>query len=96
MSRGSWRNKLVEEKMVNRLDRARESGGPRTGAVEEYEKKRLHACQPGDYVRQVLQGKEHYGPMLRVVDPKSGLLESRDGRQSRMSPRTQVMVTKTY
>jgi len=29
---------------------------------------------------------------LRVLDPKAGVLESRDGRRTNMSPRTQVMV----
>jgi hypothetical protein len=89
----SWRNKLPEESLLDRIDRGRTaSPRPKTGAFEEVVKKRLHECKPGDYVRQVMQGKENYGPLLRVMDPKSGQLESRDGRQSSLSPRTQVAV----
>ncbi|MCZ7583731.1 MAG: hypothetical protein M5R36_10565 [Deltaproteobacteria bacterium] len=55
-------------------------------------KKRLHECEAGDWVKQVLTGANHYGPALRVIDPKGGVLESRMGTRSRMSPRTQVVV----
>lgn len=93
--RDSWRNKLPEEKMLGRIDRAREGGGegrPKTGAFEEVKKVRLHQCHPGDWVRQVFAGKENYGPLLRVLDPKAGLLETRDGRQQSLQSRTQVVV----
>lgn len=93
MGNQSWRNKIPEESLLNRIDRGRQAGPrPKSGAFEETVKKRLHECKPGDYVRQVMQGKENFGPLLRVMDPKSGLLESREGRQSSMSPRTQVVV----
>jgi hypothetical protein len=90
----SWRNKATEEGLLSRMDRAREHAGPRpkSGAFEEGVKKRLHECKPGDYIRQVLTGANNLGPLLRVLDPKSGELESRDGRRSRLSPRSQVMV----
>jgi hypothetical protein len=89
----SWRNKATEEGLLGRIDRARETGPkPKQGAFEEGVKKRLHECKPGDYVRQVLTGANNLGPQLRVLDPKAGILESRDGRRTNMSPRTQVMV----
>ncbi len=89
----SWRNKLVEDGLLGRIDRGREEGHrPKSGAFEETVKKRLHECRPGDYVRQVMQGKGNFGPLLRVMDPKRGLLESRDGRQSRLAPKTLVAV----
>jgi len=94
MSRDSWRNRLAEEKMLGRIDRARDQqgGGPKTGAFEDLSKKKLHECQPGDYIRQVMPGSNNTGPLLRVVDPKTGLLETRDGRRTHIPPRSQVMV----
>ncbi len=94
MGRGdSWRNKLVEEGLLGRIDRQREQGnGPKQGDVEEYKKMRLHECRPGDWVREVLAGTGNYGPLVRVLDPKSGLVESRAGRVQRIPPRTQVGV----
>ena len=94
MGRERWRNQVVENSLLNRMDRAREGSGtgPSSGAIEEFEKKRLHNCQPGDWIRQVLQGANNYGPLLRVLDPKKGLLENRDGRRQHMQPRTQVVV----
>ncbi|MDP8224204.1 MAG: hypothetical protein P9L99_12650 [Candidatus Lernaella stagnicola] len=90
----SWRNKLVEDGLLDRIDRGRATGGrkPKGGAFEETVIKRLHECKPGDYVRQVLKGKGNMGPLMRVMDPQRGLLESRDGRQERLAPRTQVAV----
>ncbi|MCB9476212.1 MAG: hypothetical protein H6683_09265 [Deltaproteobacteria bacterium] len=93
MSKGGMRTNRELEKMVGRIDRERETRGYRGGAAfEEGEKKRLHQCQPGDWIREVLQGEDHYGPPLRVLDPESGLLENRKGVRSKIAPRTQVMV----
>ena len=95
MGRGdSWRNKLVEEGLLGRIDRQRQQGGvgPRTGDVEEYKKMRLHECKIGDWVREVLPGAGNMGPLMRVLDPKTGTVETRAGRVSRMQPRTQVAV----
>ncbi len=94
MSRSdSWRNQIPEESLLDKIDRGR-SGGvpkPKQGAFEEGVKIRLHEAKPGDSVRQVLSGANNLGPLLRVVDPKAGLLESRDGRQTRIAPKSQVM-----
>ena len=92
MARGSWRNKLVEEKLINRLDRGRHQGPKFNQFDEEGVKKRLHECQQGQWVRQVMKGANHFGPLLRVVDPKAGLLENRQGMRTKLSPRTQVVV----
>ncbi len=94
MAKGYWRNnKLVEEKLINRIDRAREGReGPQGSQFDKAEKKRLHECLPGDWIKQVLTGAEHFGPLMRVIDPKTGLLENRSGTRGRLSPRAQVMV----
>jgi len=90
---GSWRNRLPEENLLRRIDRGREmSNRPKQGAFDETVKKRLHDCNPGDYVRQVMSGKDNYGPYLRVVDPRAGLVENREGRKQQLPPRTQVVV----
>ena len=94
MSRSdSWRNQIPEESLLDKIDRGREGGvpKPKQGAFEEGVKIRLHEAKPGDYVRQIMAGKNNMGPLLRVVDPKAGLLESRDGRQTRIAPKSQVM-----
>lgn len=91
MSRGGWKNTQLD-KMADMLDRARENSGPKGSIYDQGEKKRLHDCRPGDWVRQVLTGAENYGPMLRVIDPKTGVLENRNGARSKMPPRTQVLV----
>lgn len=91
MGRPSWRNKLVEEKMINKIDRGRYEG-PKGNIDEPGEKKRLHECAQGQWVRQVLKGAGNLGPNLRVIDPKGGILENRQGMRTRLSPRTQVMV----
>ncbi|HPQ70448.1 MAG TPA: hypothetical protein PKW95_15065 [bacterium] len=93
MGRETWRNKVVESSLLDRIDRGRSEGKkPQGGEFEETVKKRLHECSPGDYVREVLKGANNLGPLLRVIDPKAGILESRAGQISRMSPRTQVAV----
>jgi hypothetical protein len=91
MTRGSWRNKLVEERLIARIDRGRERG-PAGADLDESVKMRLHECKVGDWVRQVMAGAGNLGPNLRVIDPKAGILETRHGVRARISPRTQVMV----
>lgn len=91
MSRGGRRNNLVEDKLLNRLDRGK-SMGPRGSIYDKGEVKRLHECIQGAWVRQVLQGAGNLGPMLRVIDPKAGLLENRQGMRVKLAPRTQVEI----
>lgn len=91
MARGSWRNKLVEDKLINRIDRGRYQG-PKTQLYEEGVKKRLHECQQGEWVRQIMQGAGNFGPLLRVIDAKAGILENRQGMRVKLPPRTQVEV----
>ncbi len=91
MSRGGYRDNRWENSVINKIDRGRYSG-PKANPYDEGEKKRLHECQQGQWVKQVLAGKDHYGPMLRVIDAKGGILENRHGARSKLPPRTQVMV----
>jgi hypothetical protein len=95
MGRGdSWRNKLVEEGLLGRIDRQREHGGdaPKNTGLEEYKKKRLHECKTGDWVREIMPGTGNFGPQMRILDPKTGIVESRAGRVQRVPPRTMVAV----
>ncbi|MBZ0273867.1 hypothetical protein K8I61_17650 [bacterium] len=93
MSKGGKTNKKSwEDSIIDQLDRAREGHmGPKEGAFDEGVKKRLHDCQPGDWVKQVLAGTNNYGPPLRVLDPKKGEVENRSGIRSALPPRSQVM-----
>ncbi len=93
VKRGGTRNYRAEA-LIERIDRAREGMGvgPRGSIYDEGQKKRLHECRVGDWVRQVLSGTNNFGPLLRVIDPKAGILENRKGGQARLSPRTQVVV----
>ena len=94
MARGHWRNnKLEEEKVINRIDRARQNmGGPQGSQFDQAVKKRLHECRTGDWIKQVLAGADNFGPLMRVIDPKTGLLENRSGIRGHLPPRAQVMV----
>ena len=91
MARGSWRNKLVEEKLIDRIDRGRNQG-PKGDMYAEGVKKRLHECNQGEWVRQIMPGAGNFGPLLRVIDPKAGILENRQGMRVKVPPRTQVEV----
>ena len=91
MSRGSWRNKLVEERLINQIDR-RAQQGPAKNDFEEGQRMRLHEAKQGMWVREIKQGAGNFGPPLRVVDPKGGVLENRKGRIFRLPPRTQILV----
>lgn len=88
---GSSRNQKEENKIIKLLDRARYQG-PQGTQFDEGEKKRLHECKQGQWIKQILQGSGHFGPLLRVIDPKAGILENRSGVRHKLPPRTQVMV----
>lgn len=86
-------NKVFEDRVIGQMDRAREGQtGPKGSQFDEGVKKRLHDCMPGDWVKQVLSGAGNVGPLLRVVDPKAGLLENRMGVRTKLPPRAQVIV----
>jgi|AntAceMinimDraft_8_1070364.scaffolds.fasta_scaffold153367_1 hypothetical protein len=91
--RGGSRNHRADA-IISRIDRAREGlgDGPSGSIYDEGQKKRLHECQVGEWVRQVLTGANNFGPMLRVIDPTSGILENRRGGQAKLPPRSQVVV----
>ncbi len=92
MSKGGRRSNLREDKLIDRLDKGRHFG-PKSGTIyDKGEKKRLHECKQGAWVRQILPGAGNLGPMLRVIDPKAGLLENRQGMRAKLPPRTQVEV----
>ena len=90
MARPGWRNKLVEERMINRIDRGRQEG-PKSDMYAEGVVRRLHECAQGEWVRQVQKGR-HFGPLLRVIDAGAGILETRQGMRVELSPRAQVEV----
>ena len=94
MAKGGRRSNIREDKLIDRLDRGR-NFGPKGGTIyDEGEIKRLHECIQGSWVKPVLKGAGNLGPMLRVIDPKAGLLENRQGSMVKMPPRTQVEVQK--
>jgi hypothetical protein len=91
MSKGGRRSNLIEDKLLNRIDRGRYEG-PKGNIYDEGEKMRLHEASPGAWVRQVMQGAGNLGPMLRVIDAKAGLLENRQGMRIKLAPKAQVVV----
>ncbi len=91
MSKGGRRSNRAEDKLISRIDRGAYQG-PKGSQYDEGEKKRLHECIMGMWVRQVMPGAGNLGPLLRVVDPKGGILENRQGMKVRLSPRSQVII----
>jgi len=86
------RGNTSEDNMIRRIDRGFASSNRPGDIFAEHVKKRLHECTPGDWVKQVLPGKENYGPLLRILDPSSGILEDKHGKRIILPPKTQVLV----